>query len=96
MKRGLVVCGTGMGSSMMLRFKLEQVIADNKYPIELEHDVLSAVRNYNVDFVVTMADLVDQVVADIKCEVIGIENIMNKDEIKEKLEKLLNKQSKSK
>ncbi|MGI6424225.1 MAG: PTS sugar transporter subunit IIB [Tepidanaerobacteraceae bacterium] len=91
MKRGLVVCRTGMGSSMMLRIKLEQVISENKYPMELEHDVLSAVSNYNVDFIVTMADLVDQLGDDIKCEVIGIENIMNKAEIKEKLEKYINK-----
>jgi len=78
-----------MGSSMMLRFKLEQVISDNKFPIELEHDVLSAVKNYKVDFIVTMADLVNQLGDDVKCEVIGIQNIMDKNEIKEKLEKFL-------
>ena len=31
MKRGLVVCRTGMGSSMMLRIKLEQVISENNF-----------------------------------------------------------------
>ena len=45
MRRGLVVCRTGMGSSMMLRIKLEQVIGENKFPIEMEHDVLSALSN---------------------------------------------------
>ena len=66
MKRGLVVCRTGMGSSMMLRIKLEQVISENKFPIELEHDVLSAINNYDVDFVVTMSDLVEQIKNEVK------------------------------
>ncbi|AKC95035.1 PTS sugar transporter subunit IIB [Sneathia vaginalis] len=90
MKRGLVVCRTGMGSSMMLRIKLEQVISENNLDIDLEHDVLSAITNYDVDFVVTMNDLVDQVKDDVKA-VIGIEDLMNKEELKAKLLDYLNK-----
>lgn len=90
MKKGLVVCRTGMGSSMMLRIKLEQVISENNLDIDLEHDVLSAITNYDVDFVVTMNDLVDQVKDDVKA-VIGIEDLMNKEELKAKLLDYLNK-----
>ena len=90
MKRGLVVCRTGMGSSMMLRIKLEQVISENNLDIDLEHDVLSAITNYDVDFVVTMNDLVDQVKDDVKA-VIGTEDLMNKEELKAKLLDYLNK-----
>lgn len=90
MKRGLVVCRTGMGSSMMLRIKLEQVISENNLDIDLEHDVLSAITNYDVDFVVTMNDLVDQVKDDVKA-IIGIEDLMNKEELKAKLLDYLNK-----
>ena len=89
MKKGLVVCRTGMGSGMMLRIKLEQVISENKFPIEMEHDVLSALNNYDVDFVVTMNDLVEQVQSETKY-IIGIEDLMNKEEIKKKLENYLN------
>lgn len=90
MKKGLVVCRTGMGSSMMLRIKLEQVISENNLNIDLEHDVLSAINNYDVDFVVTMSDLADQIRNETKY-VIGIEDLMNKDELKEKLLEYLNK-----
>lgn len=86
MKRGLVVCRTGMGSSMMLRIKLEQVIGENNFPLELEHDVLSAISNYNVDCVITMSDLVEQIEDEAKY-VIGINDLMNKAEMKEKIEK---------
>ena len=86
MKRGLVVCRTGMGSSMMLRIKLEQVIGENNFPLELEHDVLSAISNYNVDCVITMSDLVKQIEDEAK-DVIGINDLMTKAEMKEKIEK---------
>ena len=86
MKRGLVVCRTGMGSSMMLRIKLEQVIGENNFPLELEHDVLSAISNYNVDCVITMSDLVKQIEDEAKY-VIGINDLMTKAEMKEKIEK---------
>ena len=86
MKRGLVVCRTGMGSSMMLRIKLEQVIGENKFPLELEHDVLSAISNHDVDCVITMMDLVEQIKDEAKY-VIGINDLMNKVEMKEKIEK---------
>ena len=86
MKRGLVVCRTGMGSSMILRIKLEQVIGENKFPLELEHDVLSAISNYDVDCVITMMDLVEQIKDEAKY-VIGINDLMNKVEMKEKIEK---------
>lgn len=87
-KQGLVVCRTGMGSSMMLMIKLEQVIEKYGFPIEMHHDVVSAVSNYDVDFVVTMNDLVEQLRSEVKY-IIGIEDLMNKEEMKEKLEKFL-------
>lgn len=88
MKRGLVVCRTGMGSSMMLRIKLEQVISENNLDIDLEHDVLSSVSNYDVDFVITMKDLVEQLKDEVSY-IIGIEDLMDKKELKEKLERYL-------
>ena len=71
---------------MMLRIKLEQVIGENKFPLELEHDVLSAISNYDVDCVITMMDLVEQIKDEAKY-VIGINDLMNKVEMKEKIEK---------
>ncbi len=84
MKKGLVVCRTGMGSSMMLRIKLEQVISENNLDIDLEHDVLSSISNYDVDFVITMNDLVEQLQGEVK-HIIGVEDLLNKEELKNKL-----------
>ncbi len=76
MKKGLVVCRTGMGSSMMLMIKLNKVIEQNKFPLELEHDVFSGVGGHGVDLVITMNDLVDEFKGK-DVYVIGIKDIMD-------------------
>ena len=76
MKKGLVVCRTGMGSSMMLNIKLKSVIEKCNFPIELQHDVLSGVDSYHPDLVIVMEDLVEDFQdKDVYC--IGIRDIMD-------------------
>ena len=60
MKKGLVMCRTGMGSSLMLKIKLEKIIQENNFPLELEHDVLSGFMGHHPDVIITMSDLVDE------------------------------------
>lgn len=93
MKRGLIVCRTGMGSSMMLRIKVDQVIRENGYQLELVHDALSGIEQYHdVDVVITMSDLVPEIEGKFKyC--IGIENILDKEAIKNKLDNFFVEQS---
>ena len=40
-KKALVMCRTGMGSSMMLKIATEGVIEKNGWPMDVEHDALS-------------------------------------------------------
>ena len=93
MKRGLIVCRTGMGSSMMLRIKVDQVIRENGYQLELLHDALSGIEQYHdVDVVITMSDLVPEIKGKFKyC--IGSENILDKEAIKNKLDNFFAEQS---
>ena len=93
MKRGLIVCRTGMGSCLMLRIKVDQVIRENGYQLELVHDALSGIDQYHdVDVVITMNDLVPEIKGKFKyC--IGIENILDKEAIKNKLDNFFAEQS---
>ncbi|MGF7446350.1 PTS sugar transporter subunit IIB, partial [Klebsiella michiganensis] len=60
--KGLIVCRTGMGSSLMLKIKAQKIIDKHGWNIELEHDVLSGLRTWrDIDFVITMRDLTDEV-----------------------------------
>ncbi len=76
----LVVCGTGMGSSLMLKIQVERVVNDNKLPLCVESDVLSAASGSDADFFVAMSDLVELLSKTGK-PVVGIRNIVSRPEI---------------
>ncbi len=77
-----------MGSSILLKIKVDQVIRENGYPIETEHGNLDSLIGYSGDLIVTMEDLTDELAGKVKYAV-GIRNIVDKVEIKQKLEEYL-------
>ena len=84
--RALVCCRAGMGSSMMLKIKCDQVIKEKGLPIETEHGNLDSINGFPGDLVITMSDLTEELSADPRVpSAIGITNIVNKGEIAEKL-----------
>ncbi|MGL5599384.1 MAG: PTS sugar transporter subunit IIB [Silvania sp.] len=79
--KGLIVCRTGMGSSLMLKIKAQKIIDKHGWDIELEHDVLSGLNTWrDIDFVLTMRDLTDEIEA-AGFKAIGITDLMNSDEM---------------
>lgn len=90
MYRALVACRAGMGSSVLLKIKVDQVIKENNFPIETEHGNLDSLSGFTGDLLVTMDDLTDELSDKVK-HAVGIRNIVSKDEIKEKLQEFLNK-----
>ena len=87
MFHALICCRAGMGSSMMLKIKCDQVIKENNLPIETEHGNLDSHIGFNGDLVITMSDLTDELNADPRVpSAVGITNIVDKGEMKEKLE----------
>ena len=87
MFHALICCRAGMGSSMMLKIKCDQVIKENSLPIETEHGNLDSLIGFNGDLVITMSDLTDELNADPRVpSAVGITNIVDKGEMKEKLE----------
>ena len=78
--KALVVCGTGMGSSLMLKIQVERVVNDNDLPVIVESDVLSAAKGADVDFFISMMDLVE-VLSEIGKPIVGIKNIVSRPEI---------------
>lgn len=82
----LVCCRAGMGSSMMLKIKCDQVIKENNLPIETEHGNLDSLIGFSGDLVITMSDLTDELNADPRVPAaVGITNIVDKAEIQDKL-----------
>lgn len=84
--QALVCCRAGMGSSMMLKIKCDQVIKEEGLPIETEHGNLDSLIGFSGDLVITMSDLTDELNADPRVPAaVGITNIVDKNEIKERL-----------
>ena len=84
----LVACRTGMGSSMLLKIKVDQVIKENGYPITATHSNLDELLSQKWDFIITMSDITD----DVKDKVpycVAIHNLMDKAEIKRGIEGFL-------
>lgn len=88
MYKALVCCRAGMGSSMLLKIKADQVISENNFPIQTEHGNLDSLNGFNGDLVITMDDLSEELKGQVPYA-LGIRNIVDKVEMKTKLEEFL-------
>ncbi|MCJ0595003.1 PTS sugar transporter subunit IIB [Enterococcus cecorum] len=85
----LIACRTGMGSSMMLKIKVDQVVRKNNYPLEVQHSTLDDVKSFKGDLLITMADVAEELKGQVPY-IIGINNLMDKNEIETKLNEFFN------
>ncbi|CAI3294612.1 PTS sugar transporter subunit IIB [Enterococcus cecorum] len=85
----LIACRTGMGSSMMLKIKVDQVVRKNHYPLEVQHSTLDDVKSFKGDLLITMADVAEELKGQVPY-IIGINNLMDKKEIETKLNEFFN------
>ncbi len=88
--KGLVACRAGVGSSLMLKIKLNQVINEHKLPIKIEHGSLDADSGFKGALIITLSDVAKELEAKkLSQKIIGIDNIMDKEEILTKLNAFL-------
>ena len=85
----LIACRTGMGSSIMLKIKVDQVVRKNNYPLEVQHSTLDDVKSFKGDLLITMADVAEELKGQVPY-IIGINNLMDKNEIETKLNEFFN------
>ncbi len=81
--RIMVVCGFGLGSSMILKLKLDQVLKDSDIQADTFCADMTTAMSENFDMVFTSNDLAKRF-ENIPEPVIVINNFLNKDEIREK------------
>lgn len=90
-KKALIACRTGMGSSMMLKIKVDQVVRAKGFPLEVQHSTLDDVKSFKGDLLITMADVADELKGQVPY-IIGINNLMDKKEIETKLQAFFDSQ----
>ncbi len=86
MHKALIACRAGVGSSLMLKIKVNEVIRENDFPNEVEHASLDAVSGFTGDLIITLTDVANELrEKNLQQTIIGINNIVDKKEIKEKI-----------
>lgn len=94
MEKVLVACRAGVGSSLMLKVKMNEVKTEQNWPIEIEHSSLDELDSFDGKVIVCLSDVADELETSGNYqdkEIVGIKNIIDKDEIKEKLGSALEK-----
>ncbi|MDE3281522.1 PTS sugar transporter subunit IIB [Lacticaseibacillus parahuelsenbergensis] len=90
MVKVLVACRAGVGSSLMLKIKLNEVIAEHKWDMEVIHSSLDELSSFDGPIVVTLSDVADELKEEgVKKEIVGIRNLLDKKEIYTKVAKAL-------
>lgn len=85
--KALVCCRAGVGSSVMLKKNCDKVIEAKNLPIETQGGSLESLIGFDGDVVITMSDIADVIDADTRVpSAISIFNIVDKEEIENKLE----------
>lgn len=90
MASALVTCRNGMGTSTMMTVQVQDVASKNGWDLDVSHSSLDGVGSFNGDVVIALND----VAADLKKEypnkkVIGITNMMDANEIEQKLKPIM-------
>ena len=88
MDKVLVACRAGVGSSLMLKVKLNEVKNEQNWPIQVEHTSLDELDSFDGKVVVCLSDVAEELNKSGNYkdkEIIGIKSIINKNEIATKV-----------
>lgn len=87
----LVCCGSGLGSSFMIEMNIKKVINElNLSGIEVDHSDLASAKGIQADIYVGTRDIAVRL-EDLGGEVISLNNMIDINELKEKLIEVLKK-----
>ncbi|GAA0182746.1 PTS sugar transporter subunit IIB [Clostridium sediminicola] len=83
----LVCCGSGLGSSFMMEMNIKKLLKElDLEGIEVSHTDLSSAAGYKADLYVATRDIADQLTS--LGEVLTLNSMIDKKELKEKLTKV--------
>ena len=89
----LVCCGSGLGSSFMIEMNIEKVLNElGVKGVDLSHSDLSSAKGSNADIYVGTKDIAVRLEG-LGGEVVSLNNMIDMNELKEKLTEALNKKN---
>ena len=88
MKKVLVVCGNGLGSSMIVEMNVKAILKDMGKEAEVSHTDLTSAKTEPADLYLGSEDIVGSL-DDGSRNVAQLKNLMDKNELREALEQRL-------
>lgn len=88
MLKVLAACGNGMGSSQLIKMRIEQVLKELKIEYEIEHTSVGIGKGQakNYDLVIVPNQLTSEFLhVSSKTKVVGLVNLLSVDEIRTKI-----------
>lgn len=80
----LTVCGAGVGSSLMLKIYVQQILDQEGISAQVDSTDIGSVSDIGVDIIITTTDLA-RTLRNTKAKVIALDNLTDKQQIREKL-----------
>ena len=87
--RVAAVCGFGVGSSVILKIKLAEVLQGFAIQAEVITADLTTASSEQVDLIVTSKEIYAQLEGKVKVPIVQVSNFLDTNEIKEKLREVL-------
>ncbi|HBV77415.1 MULTISPECIES: PTS sugar transporter subunit IIB [Vibrio] len=89
MKKIMVVCGNGLGTSLMMEMAVKEVVNKIGLVAEVEHEDLSSATSSKADIWVAATDIANQLKEAGKENIVSLSNIFDKASIEEQLKKFM-------
>ncbi|WP_217517170.1 PTS sugar transporter subunit IIB [Vibrio metschnikovii] len=89
MKKIMVVCGNGLGTSLMMEMAVKEVVAKMNLDAEIDHEDLSSASSSKADIWVAATDIANQLKDQGKENIVSLANIFDKNSIEEQLKKFI-------
>lgn len=91
MLKVIAACGNGMGTSMIIKLKVEKILKELN--IDASVEAMSAGQakgmTFNTDIIICSTHLQEDFRTDQKAKIVGVRNLMDENEIRSALEKVL-------
>ncbi len=88
----LAACGNGMGSSMIIKMKIEKVLKDMGVEHKIQHSSVGEAKSQvnEFDIILVGKPFVGEFNSNGKAKVVGLVNLLSEDEIRDKVTEALN------
>lgn len=85
MRQIVVACNSGLGTSLMIRLNIEAILKEFNVNISVVHTDLSSLRMHQPQLIVCSSFIVDSIEDVHNVEIIGLDDIMNRQYLKNEL-----------